>query len=217
MSKAFCATFAVLVAACSQGGAGGQANAPQNASAASPNAALAAPPASRAIAPGGLIGAELASARQSSDLFTFFHLTPTGPANARGVTDFRPSGPDFAQLADVAVTVDARGRITAMSLTLARSFIDSPTNGVFARDLAKSFLQAAPPPADAQQVSPLTNDIIGTQGTSAAPYTPSTEAYAVFAGQNQPPVAADLANTHFTMGPSVSGGAPALTLTFTAR
>jgi hypothetical protein len=214
MLKPLCAALALLLAAaCSPSGTG---NAPA-AAAAPANAAAPAAAATggvQAPAAGGMIGADLTAVRQSSDFFNFFHLAPTGPANAPGVIDFRPSGSEFTSLVDVGVTVDGADRITAMSLTLARSFIDDPANGVFARDIAKSFLQAAPPPADAQQVGLLATDI---SRTGAQGYVPQTAAYGVFTGASQTPVAADLASTRFAMAPSSQGGAPALTLSFTAR
>jgi hypothetical protein len=214
MLKPLYAALALLSAvACTQSGAGG-ANTPGATN------TLNAPAAAGVQAPagGGMIGADLTAVRQGSDFFNFFHLAPTGPANAQGVIDFRPSGSQFDQLVDVTVTVDGSDRITAMSLTLTRSFIDDPANGPFARDIAKSFLQAAPPPADAQQVSGLTNDINRAGGPAAAPgYVPQTPAYAVFAGASQAPVAVGLASTAFAMAPSSEAGAPALTLSFTAR
>jgi hypothetical protein len=225
MRKSFCVALALLsVAACSPGIA--------NQTAANPTAAnqavvapapgqptvvtqVAGPPLSggQTMAP-GMIGVNLAAVQQGSDFFKFFHLAPTGPANAPGVVDFRPTG-QFAALVDVAVTVDGADRITAITLTLARSFIDDPANGVFARDIAKSFLLGAPPPADSQQVRALASDIFSS-GTVRG-YTPQTPAYTVFAGASQAPSVADLASTHFMMGPSSPGGVPALTISFVAR
>ena len=161
-----------------------------------------------------MVGADLATVRQNSDFFTFFHLQPTGPVASPGVVDFRPIGSDFAQLVDVTVTVDASDRITAMTLTLARSFIDGSATTPFARDIAKSFLTGGPSQADAQQISPLTNDI---ERGVAQGYAPQTSAYGVFTGVSQTPVALDMTNARFAMAPATEGGAPALALSFTAH
>jgi hypothetical protein len=214
MLRPFCIALALLLtAACTPSGGGG-ANALNSTNTPIGSGGAGA----QALASGGMIGADLTAVRQSSDFFNFFHLAPTGPANAPGVIDFRPSGSQFASLADVTVTVDGADRITAMTLTLTRSFIDSPANGVFARDIARSFLRAAPPPADAQQVGALADDISRAGGAGATPgYVAQTAAYGVFAGASQTPVAMDLTNTRFAMAPAAEGGAPALTLSFTAR
>jgi hypothetical protein len=161
-----------------------------------------------------MMSADLATVRQNSDFFTFFHLQSTGPVAAPGVVDFRPIGSDFAQFVDVTVTVDASDRITAMTLTLARSFIDDSATAPFARDIAKSFLKGAPSQADAQQVSPLANDI---ERGIAQGYTPQTSAYGAFAGVSQTPVTLDMTNARFDMAPANAGGAPALALSFTAH
>jgi hypothetical protein len=177
-------------------------------------AAAAQPPPANA----GMIGADLAAVRQGSDFFTFFHLEPTGPASPERVTEFRPSGEDFRQLARLTVTVDAGGKITAMTLTLKRSFIDDPTNGVFARDIAKSFLRDAPPAADEKGVSDLADDIEHAGGPFAtANYAPKTEAYGVYMGATRTPVVMDLTRTRFSLTPSSEDGTPALTFSFTSR
>jgi hypothetical protein len=81
---------------------------------------------------------------QGSDFFTFFHLTETGAPVAGAASEawhsFRPSGPAFHDLVELDVLAKPDGTIDAVSLGMDRSFIDDPTNGIFARDLAKSFL-----------------------------------------------------------------------------
>jgi hypothetical protein len=218
MLKPLCAVLALLLAAaCTPIGVNtandtNGAGAPANASVPAVGAVVVA--GVQAPAGGGMIGADLTAVRQSSDFFNFFHLAPTGAAGAPGVIDFRPIGSQFAALVDVEVTVDAADKITAVTLTLTRSFIDDPANGPFARDIAKSFLLAGPPPADAQQVSALASDIFRA---GVAGYVPQTAAYGVFTGASQTPIAADLTTTRFAMAPSSAGGAPALTLSFSAR
>ena len=61
------------------------------------------------------------------------------------MTAFKPSGEKFHPLVTVKVTTDGAGRILALEMALARSFIDSPRDGIYARDIAKSFLQAGLP------------------------------------------------------------------------
>ena len=107
----------------------------------------------------GMIGADLGAVRLASDFFKFFHLTPAGPANAQRTTDFRPSGPQFQLLARVSVTLDAQGKITAITLVVLRSFIDDSLNGPFARDIAKSYLSWALPPDARRRARALTDSL----------------------------------------------------------
>lgn len=164
-----------------------------------------------AAAAAGLVGAGLAEAEKTSDFFTFFHLTPTGPADARGVTAFRPSGPDFQALVLVTTTTDKAGRITAISLTIRRSFIDDPANGVFARDIAKSFLGDASQPADAASLKPLIDAI---QSGSRAPVSPD---YAIFIGAYDAPIDHPLAGANLHVAPVVEDGQAAVLFSITAR
>jgi tetratricopeptide (TPR) repeat protein len=108
------------------------------------------PPAMAAPAE-GLIGQPIEEARKN-DLFVFFSLAQTGdrPCGAGRVVDFRPQAPQFRPLTGLEVALDGQGRIEAMSLVLNRSFIDTPAIGMFARDIAESFLRDAAGPADAQ-------------------------------------------------------------------
>lgn len=82
----------------------------------------------------------MADAR-ASELFAWFHLEP-----AERPDRFRPGGAAFHDLAALDVRADGHGRVTGLTLRLARRFIDDPRNGVFARDIMKSFLRAAIPP-----------------------------------------------------------------------
>jgi hypothetical protein len=79
-----------------------------------------------------------------SDFFSFFHLAPAGDpiavAGGQAWHSFRPSGPAFHALVEVDVLTGSTGTIAAASLGIARSFINDARNGVFARDIAKSFL-----------------------------------------------------------------------------
>jgi hypothetical protein len=61
-------------------------------------------------------------------------------AGAQTWQSFRSSGPSFHSLVEVDVLTDQDGTIRAARIGLDRSFINDPGSGVFARDIAKSFL-----------------------------------------------------------------------------
>lgn len=71
-------------------------------------------------------------------------------------------GPDRSSV-KLYVTLDGEDRIRRMSLCLDRRFIDSPKQGMFARDEAKSFIQAAVSDSEYDQVRPLANEIFFRQ------------------------------------------------------
>jgi hypothetical protein len=77
-----------------------------------------------------------------SDFFRWFELEPVARPDAR-TTSFKPSGPSFRDLATVTVRTGDADRIAAIELVIARSFIEDPQQGMFAADIAKSFLGAA--------------------------------------------------------------------------
>jgi len=81
---------------------------------------------------------------RGSEFFTWFHLAPVGTPIAvdgsQAWHSFRPTGSAFQALVEVDVLSEADGKIEGASLGLDRSFIDDPRNGVFARDIAKSFM-----------------------------------------------------------------------------
>ena len=94
--------------------------------------------------------------------FKFFNLTEAGPRTSEGglnVVTFRPAGGNFRRLVKVNVTVGGDGAVRAMELTVDRSFVEDRANGIFARDVAKSFLRAAVPKADAPKIGDLANEI----------------------------------------------------------
>jgi hypothetical protein len=136
---------------------------------------------------------------QGSDFFTFFHLTevgsPTALDTAHAWHSFRPSGQAFHDLVELDVLVGSDGTISAAFLGLDRSFIDDSRDGVFARDIAKSFLIWAirkPSP----QINSLINnlgDLSGGSGTlivmrgpaPARPPPDTTGGYGVYLGRDQ--------------------------------
>jgi hypothetical protein len=135
---------------------------------------------------------------QSSEFFTWFHLAPVGTPTAVGDSQawhsFRPTGSAFQALVQVDVLSEADGKIDAVSIGLERSFIDSLSNGVFARDIAKSFLAWTvrnPSPqignliANLADLSSARTTII-MHGPAPTPQPPDTTGgYRVFLGHDQ--------------------------------
>lgn len=143
------------------------------------------------------IGDRLEEMRQT-DFFKFFNLTEAEPRTSeRGlsVISFRPGGGNFRRLVRVAVTVNSDGVVRAMELSLERSFVDDPANGIFARDIAKSFLRAAVPRADAAKINDLADEIefpkelegYRIERTRPDPKLPAqpTKGYLVYLGRQQ--------------------------------
>lgn len=152
---------------------------------------------------------------QGSDFFTFFHLAEVGVPTAVGASQawhsFRPSGPAFHDLVELDVLAAADGTIGAASLGLDRSFIDDPRNGIFARDIVKSFLtwtDRKPSPqlssliANLADLSSSGGTVIIMQGTAPTPRPPdATGGYGVYLGRDRHAAFADdgirLAFTNF--------------------
>ena len=148
---------------------------------------------------------------QQSDFFTFFHLTPAGAPSAiaggQAWHSFRPSGPAFHDLVEVDILAGADGAISAARIAVDRSFIDSPSNGVFARDIAKSFLSWSirnPSPQIANLIANLA-DLSGTGGTVIMRGTPSPP----------PPDATGLYNVYLGHAPRATLTDGGVTLAFT--
>jgi hypothetical protein len=138
----------------------------------------------------GLLGTDLASAQSHSDYFQFFNLVPIENSSSFATERlFKPSGGDFRQLVSVYVKADSKQVITGLRIVVARSFIDDPAKGVFARDLIKSSLLSAVDAGGAASLNDLATEILyrdhkGTILTREQPrlsQTPS-EAYLVVAG-----------------------------------
>ena len=105
----------------------------------------------------GQLGTTVDDARKT-DLFTFFHLKESGQdAGSPAVLHFRPSGPDFHDLAEVNLAVMGE-RVTGAKLSLARSFVIGKNN-VFAMDLLRSFLRTVLTPDDLEVVKPLLGEV----------------------------------------------------------
>jgi hypothetical protein len=99
---------------------------------------------------------------KKTDLFTWFHLEQTAieeeTQDQRAVT-FRPEGEKFRPLTTVKVILAPDGQVSALELLLSRSFVDHSRDGVFARDIAKSFLRTIIPQEDRGATTDLTNEI----------------------------------------------------------
>ena len=93
---------------------------------------------------GGLLGTDLGRARLQADYFRFFNLEPIGPTqhleNGEQLLAFKPSGAAFRDLVTIYVRTDPKGLISMFQVVIARSFLDDPRTGVYARDLIKSSL-----------------------------------------------------------------------------
>jgi hypothetical protein len=142
------------------------------------------------------LAVSLASA-QKSDFFGFFNLAASGAPVAAGPDavwhSFRPTGSAFHALVEVDVLTDRQGNIVESLLGIDRAFVDNRANGVFARDLAKSFLTwavPAPPPAPiavliANIADPTQSGarVIMREGAVTTPSPDTTGGYAVFLGK----------------------------------
>lgn len=108
------------------------------------------------------VGQRLEQAKQT-DFFKFFALVEDGTAEPApgGLTtaNFRPRAGQFRQLVKVSLTLDSGGVIRAAELAIERSFVDDPFSGIFARDIAKSFIRFAVPPGDEHAINDLANEI----------------------------------------------------------
>ncbi|MCA1568702.1 MAG: hypothetical protein LC803_24250 [Acidobacteria bacterium] len=149
-----------------------------------------APPSARAR-----VGDRLEDAKRT-DFFRFFNLVEAGATEAkqqRKVFVFRPRAGMFREAVNVTAIVDSAGRVLTMKLVLDRAFVDHKQNGIFARDIAKSFLRHAIPLADEREVNDLANEIefprmlegYEIMRTGPDPQLPArpTQGYLVFLGE----------------------------------
>jgi len=128
---------------------------------------------------------------QQSEFFRWFHLVETKRSRDRDggvVVSFRPEGPKFYRSVRLAVTVDREEQIVALYLILSQLFVDG-REGIFARDIAKSFLRVATPFADENAVTSLAEEIekrhnfpVITRDPSDLTFPPSA-GFLAFAGE----------------------------------
>ena len=83
-----------------------------------------------------------------SHFFTWFHLSAAEPSASAATATYRPSGERFRDLALVELDLARDSKVRSITLNLQRRFIDSPRENPFARDIAKSLIEAAVPDAD---------------------------------------------------------------------
>lgn len=105
---------------------------------------------------------ELLEEAKSSEFFRWFSFVEVGElkeASGNIIKSFRPAGEKFRRLVKLDVTLDKQNRINALQLFLARRFVDDNRDGIFARDIAKSFLRSALPEPDADAVTLLADEI----------------------------------------------------------
>ena len=113
----------------------------------------------------GLLDMTLPDALKT-DFFSFFHLEETGreAVGKQPVVIYQPSGPAFKKLVTVRVRLSPQGKITDLSIDMARAFINSRTQRVFANDMAKSILSDGVGPADRQTLNRLVQEILSNKG-----------------------------------------------------
>jgi len=172
---------------------------------------------------GGLLGADLNRARLGADYFRFFNLEPIGLAqrleNGEQLLAFKPSGAAFRDLVTIYVQTDPKALISMFRVVIARSFLDDPRNGVYARDLIKSSLLDCVNEVDAGNLKELADevqfrDLKGTllvrSGLPALPAMPST-AYLVVNGTNSA-WETTLSSTKITLSNETEENRPALVI-----
>jgi hypothetical protein len=187
----------------------------------------------RIAAPAGPIGDFLnhpLAAAEQNGFFRWFHLAETRrePAvNGDQKIVYQPTGEKFHDLAMVIVTVNASALINRMELMLKRSFIASPRNGIFASDIAKSFVLASLPEDGAAELRTLANEIAHRARSSqpvivgpgySSPKLPErfSRAYEVYAGV-RPSHAAKLVHYRFEIGNQRTADSEQLSISFTIR
>jgi hypothetical protein len=99
----------------------------------------------RVFGPASSSPARTLEAERKRHFFSWFHFDPVGdpaPASSgRAWHCFRPNGEAFRAVVELDVLIDASGRILETRLGLDRAFVDHPRDRLFARDLAKSYLE----------------------------------------------------------------------------
>lgn len=113
-----------------------------------------------AMAGTGDLGETVEQARKT-EFFRWFHLEETGRTRGKAgtVVHFKPSAEKFRSLVTVNLSVDSRRRLTGAELVLSRAFIDSGKEGMFARDIAKSFLRVVTSAEERRALSSLIAEI----------------------------------------------------------
>jgi hypothetical protein len=89
----------------------------------------------------GVLGTE-SQTLASTDFFHWFHLEETGSGQYQSLElrQFQPSGPKYHDLTSVILISNEFNQLQGADLFLAREFIDNVPHGIFASDIAASFL-----------------------------------------------------------------------------
>jgi hypothetical protein len=178
---------------------------------------------------GGFLTQPLAEI-QKSGFFNWFELGETARepvAQGGNRINFQPTGDKFHDLALVAITVNSAAAIQRMDLVLQRSFIDSPGDGMFASDIAKSFVADVPPLDDGEALSILASEIqyrakssrpviVGPGYSAPELPDPPTAAYETFAGQRRQH-SRKLSHCVFSIENEAGAGAAQLRISFSVR
>src|SRR6266567_4055779 len=109
-----------------------------------------------ALAGTGELGENVEQARKT-EFFRWFHLEETGRTGS--VVHFKPRAEKFRSLVTLNLSLDSRQRLIGAELVLSRSFIDSGVEGMFARDIAKSFLRVVTSAEERQAIGGLIGEI----------------------------------------------------------
>ncbi len=109
----------------------------------------------------GFFGSRLEEAGRS-EFFRWFSFAEVGAAKDEGgntIISFRPEGEKFHDLVKLEAALDEKNRIISLSLRLLKSFVDHNRDGIFARDISKSFLRSALPQTAGGSITALADEI----------------------------------------------------------
>jgi len=105
--------------------------------------------------------------------FSHFRFRPIGlSVTSDGFTEMLlrlPRSSRFRPFVNVYVALDGEGKIMRARIHLRRRFIEDKVQGAFARDIAKTFVQAAVPEDEFEKVRPITNEIFFRQEITRVP------------------------------------------------
>jgi Ca2+-binding EF-hand superfamily protein len=142
-----------------------------------------------------LWGQSLKTAK-AADLFKFFNLVESGaPILLEAGTQqaYQPKQGEFRELVMVKLTVSRNDKIVAAELLIAGKFVRDPAKGIFARDIAKSFLAQLTPAGKQAEIRDLYNELaygapglkfVGDFQPPALP-NPSTPGYLTYLGKKE--------------------------------
>ncbi len=109
----------------------------------------------------------------SRQFFSYFHFRPYGYRVTRDgfieISYKLPHSNHFRSFINLYVKLNESGHIKQSTLVMQRRFVDDKVRGAFARDYAKSFVQAAVPEQDLDAVRPLYNEIFFRQEIKKIP------------------------------------------------